>query len=121
MRSIFSRPEGGSLMKAPVSDGRARDNRSRTPPPFRENRPTTTALVDNHSWEQRMPAYVVITREKTRNQAQLDQYKSWRSPIFKKPRVVFRARHCRQEVLEGSAAEEILILEFPSYEDAKAW
>jgi uncharacterized protein (DUF1330 family) len=25
------------------------------------------------------------------------------------------------EVLEGSAAEDIVILEFPAYEDAKSW
>jgi uncharacterized protein (DUF1330 family) len=27
----------------------------------------------------------------------------------------------RTEVLEGSAAEELIILEFAAYEDAKAW
>ena len=68
-----------------------------------------------------MPAYVVITREKTRNQAQLDQYKELAPASFKEHPVVFRARHGRREVLEGSGIEEILILEFPSYEDAKAW
>jgi uncharacterized protein (DUF1330 family) len=33
---------------------------------------------------------------------------------------IFRAIHGRHEVLEGPAAEEIIILEFPSYEEAKA-
>jgi len=68
-----------------------------------------------------MPAYIVITREKTRDQTQLNQYKELVPPSFKDHPVVFRARHGRQEVLEGSGAEEILILEFSSYEDAKAW
>jgi uncharacterized protein (DUF1330 family) len=70
---------------------------------------------------EKMPAYVVITREKTRNQAQLDQYKELAPASFKDHPVVFRARHGRQEVLEGAASENILILEFPSYEEAQAW
>jgi uncharacterized protein (DUF1330 family) len=60
-----------------------------------------------------MPAYVVITREKTRNQDQLDQYRELAPASFKEHPVVFRARHGRQEVLEGSAAEEVLILRVP--------
>ena len=68
-----------------------------------------------------MPAYIVITREKTRDQTQLDQYKKLASPSFKDHPVIFRAREGRQEVLEGPTAENILILEFSSYEDAKAW
>ena len=60
-----------------------------------------------------MPAYVVVTREKTRNQTQLDQYKKLAPASFKEHPVVFRARQGRQEVLEGSAFEEVLIL--PEY------
>jgi uncharacterized protein (DUF1330 family) len=33
----------------------------------------------------------------------------------------FRAIHGRHQVLEGSAIEEIVIVEFPSFEDARAW
>ena len=32
-----------------------------------------------------------------------------------------QSRHGRTEVLEGSAVEDLVILEFPRYEDAKAW
>jgi len=68
-----------------------------------------------------MPAYVVVTREKTRDQAHLDRYKELAPASFKEHPVVFRARNGRQEVLEGSACEQLLILEFPSYEEAQAW
>jgi uncharacterized protein (DUF1330 family) len=68
-----------------------------------------------------MPAYVVITREKTRDAAELERYKTLAPPSFEEHPAIFRAIHCRMEVLEGSAAEDIVILEFPSYEDAKSW
>ena len=68
-----------------------------------------------------MPAYVVVTREKTRDAAEIEQYKQLTPPSFKEHPAIIRAIHGRTEVLEGSAAEDIVILEFPTYEDAKAW
>ena len=68
-----------------------------------------------------MPAYVVITREKTRDAAQLDKYKQLAPATFKEHPVVVRAMHGRHEVMEGAAIENIVILEFPSYEEAEAW
>lgn len=68
-----------------------------------------------------MPAYVVITREKTRDTAQLDQYKQLAPTTFKEHPVVVRAMRGRHKVMEGSAIEEVVILEFPSYEEAEAW
>ena len=68
-----------------------------------------------------MPAYVVITRERTRNQSQMEQYKKLAPASFQQHPVIFRALHGRHEVLEGPAVEEIIILEFPTYDAAKAW
>jgi len=68
-----------------------------------------------------MAAYIVITREKTRSAAKLDDYKKLVPPSFQKHPATIRAIHGRNEVLEGPAVEEIIILEFPSYEEAKAW
>ena len=68
-----------------------------------------------------MPAYVVVTREKTRDAAELEQYKQLAPPAFKEHPAIIRAIHGRTEVLEGSAVEDIVILEFSTYEDAKAW
>jgi uncharacterized protein (DUF1330 family) len=71
--------------------------------------------------ENEMPAYVVVTREKTRDATELEQYKQLAPPSFKEHPAIFRAIHGRTEVLEGSAVEDIVILEFPTYEGAKAW
>ena len=68
-----------------------------------------------------MAAYVVITREKTRNAAKLDEYKKIAPSSFQKHPATFLAIHGRQEVLEGPRNEDIVILEFPSYEAAQAW
>jgi uncharacterized protein (DUF1330 family) len=68
-----------------------------------------------------MAAYVVITRERTRNAAQMQQYRQLAPASFQQHPAIFRAIHGRHEVLEGPAVEEIIILEFPSYDAAKAW
>jgi uncharacterized protein (DUF1330 family) len=68
-----------------------------------------------------MPAYVVVAREKTRDAAELERYKHLAPPGFKEHPAIIRAIHGRTEVLEGSAVEDIVMLEFPTYEDAKAW
>jgi uncharacterized protein (DUF1330 family) len=68
-----------------------------------------------------MAAYVVITRERTRNAEQMAEYKRMAPTSFQRHPVIFRTLHGRHEVLEGPALEEIIILEFPTYEDAKAW
>lgn len=68
-----------------------------------------------------MAAYVVITREKTRNAARLEPYAQLAPASFREYPATFRAFHGRYEVLEGPAIEGIIILEFPSYEEAKAW
>jgi hypothetical protein len=60
-----------------------------------------------------MAAYVVTTRERTRNAAQMEQYKQLAPASFHQHPAIFRAIHGRHEVLEGPAAEEIIILEFP--------
>jgi uncharacterized protein (DUF1330 family) len=68
-----------------------------------------------------MPAYAVFIREKTRNAAKLDEYKKLVPASFHKHPATFVALHGRSEVLEGPQCEEIIILEFPSYEAAQAW
>jgi uncharacterized protein (DUF1330 family) len=68
-----------------------------------------------------MAAYMVFTREKTRNAAALEQYKKLVPPSFQRHPATIRALRCRHEVLEGPAIEDIIILEFASYEEAKAW
>ncbi|MGO8985723.1 MAG: DUF1330 domain-containing protein [Terriglobales bacterium] len=68
-----------------------------------------------------MPAYAVVIREKTRNPAKLDEYRKLAPASFQNHPARFLAIHGRSEVLEGPNSEEIIILEFPSYEAAEAW
>jgi uncharacterized protein (DUF1330 family) len=68
-----------------------------------------------------MRAYVLVTREKTRDAAELEQYKQLAAPIFNEHPAIVRAIHGRTEVLEGAAVEDVIIIEFATYEDAKAW
>ncbi len=68
-----------------------------------------------------MPAYIIITREKTRDATKLEEYKKLAPASFQQQPATFRAYNGRHEVLEGPAIENIIILEFPSYDEAKAW
>ncbi len=68
-----------------------------------------------------MPANAVVIREKTRNPAKLDEYRKLAPASFQNHPAKFLAVHGRSEVLEGPNSEEIIILEFPSYEAAEAW
>ena len=67
------------------------------------------------------PAYVIFTREHTRDAAELKSY-SQKSPASLTGRTVeLLAVYGRQEVLEGSQVEGVVVLRFPSFEDAKTW
>lgn len=68
-----------------------------------------------------MPAYVVITREKTLDPAKLEEYKQHAPAVFEKHAVMVLASHGQKEVVEGPPIDEILILEFPSYDEAITW
>lgn len=68
-----------------------------------------------------MTAYMIFTREKTTNQAELDKY----GPMAGKsmaghtatPLVVYG----KHEVLEGASTEGVVLLSFPTKEDALGW
>jgi uncharacterized protein (DUF1330 family) len=68
-----------------------------------------------------MPAYVIFIRDKTRDAAEISAYKKLAGPSFEGHAVHRLALGGRHEVLEGPAAEAALLLEFPTFEDAKAW
>jgi len=56
---------------------------------------------------------VIRTREKTRNESRRKEYRQLVPASFQIHPGKFRAIQGRHEVLEGSAIEEIVILEFP--------
>jgi uncharacterized protein (DUF1330 family) len=68
-----------------------------------------------------MPAYIVFTRIRTRNPAELKLYAA-QAPAFMAGHTVKRhANFGPCEVLEGPGVEGVAILEFASVEAAKAW
>ena len=67
------------------------------------------------------PAYVVFTREKTLNQAELETYWKKVAASFEGHPMKVLSGYGPHEVLEGDKTEGVVIAEFPSMEAAKAW
>lgn len=68
-----------------------------------------------------MTAFVVFTRESTQDQAELDRYSAAAKATFTGHEVEFLAAYGPLEVLEGPPIEGVVILQFPSLEEAKHW
>jgi uncharacterized protein (DUF1330 family) len=68
-----------------------------------------------------MATYIVFTRESTRNPAELETYSEKVGATLAGHPVTVLAAYGRQEVLEGPDVEGVVILEFPSCAEAKAW
>jgi uncharacterized protein (DUF1330 family) len=71
--------------------------------------------------ERHMSAYLVFTREKTLDQAELEIYGKNVRETFQGHQLKILVGYGRYEVLEGAPTEGVVIAEFPSYEAAKAW
>jgi len=68
-----------------------------------------------------MPAYIFITRDKVRDQTEYELYTSQVSATFAGHAVTPMSLGSHFEVVEGSAAESVFLLQFPTYEEATAW
>ena len=68
-----------------------------------------------------MATYIVFTRESTNNPAELETYSEKVGPTLTGHPVSVLAAYGRQEVIEGPDVEGVVILEFPTFEAAKAW
>ena len=68
-----------------------------------------------------MPAYIVFTREKTRDQSEMDAYMQKVGATLEGHPVTTHALYGSQEVLEGPEVEGVVIISFPSFKEAKAW
>lgn len=69
-----------------------------------------------------MPAYIIVLREEPiRDPAAMAEYqrltREIKTEIKPKPLVIYGA----MEALEGTAPDGVVMLEFPTVEDAKAW
>jgi len=68
-----------------------------------------------------MPAYVIFTRTRTRDSAQLELYAKQAPAFLAGHEGTYRARFGRCETREGAAVEGVGMLEFPTFEAAQAW
>ena len=68
-----------------------------------------------------MATYIVFTKESTTSQADLDVYQSKVGPTFAGHPVKVLAAYGPQQVLEGEGPEGVVIVEFPTTAEARAW
>lgn len=68
-----------------------------------------------------MPAYIVFTRESTHNASELETYSQKVGSTLAGHPVTVLAAYGHHEVLEGPDVEGVVIVEFPSLDEAKAW
>src|SRR5271169_1668664 len=68
-----------------------------------------------------MPAYVVITKTRTRNRSELDLYAKQAPAFMAGHPATYLARFGACEVKEGAAVEGVAIIQFPTFEEAKTW
>lgn len=67
------------------------------------------------------PAYIVFTREKTLDRAELEAYWKEAPASFEGHSIKVLSAYGPHEVWEGDSIEGIVIAEFPSMEAARAW
>jgi uncharacterized protein (DUF1330 family) len=68
-----------------------------------------------------MATYIVFTRESTQDQTELDAYQAKVGASFAGHPIKVLAAYGPQQVLEGSAPEGVVIVEFPDTPSARAW
>ena len=68
-----------------------------------------------------MATYIVFTRESTRDASELETYSQNVGLTLDGRPVTVLAAYGRQEVLEDPEREGVVILEFPSFDEAEAW
>jgi len=78
-------------------------------------------FVQNRTGEKNMAAYMIFTREKTRDGEQLAAYSKRAGGTLAGHKVKPLVAYGNYEVMEGAAIEGAVVLEFPTMEEAKAW
>lgn len=68
-----------------------------------------------------MAAYIVFTREKTLDRAELEAYWAKVPPTLEGRPIKVLTAYGRHVTLEGADVEGVVIAEFPSLEEARAW
>jgi uncharacterized protein (DUF1330 family) len=68
-----------------------------------------------------MVAYVIFIKERTTDQKEVDRYKQMAPSAMAQHPITFRVAHGQKEVVEGENFEDMMMLEFPSFAEAKSW
>jgi uncharacterized protein (DUF1330 family) len=68
-----------------------------------------------------MTAYVIFIREETRDQAELDIYSEKVRAVLEGLPVTVLSAYGRMEVFEGKAPEGVVIVSFPTFQQATEW
>jgi uncharacterized protein (DUF1330 family) len=69
-----------------------------------------------------MPAYVIVLREgPLRDQAEYDEYQRINQAHPRDPKLKPLAIYGAMQALEGAPPDGLVMLEFPTVEDARAW
>src|SRR6266436_3108302 len=71
--------------------------------------------------DNRMAAFIVFARERTRDPGELEIYAQKAPAGLVGYPITIRALYGRHEVIEGPEVEGVAILEFPTFEAARAW
>lgn len=68
-----------------------------------------------------MPAYMIFTRERTTDQAEMDIYAPMAGASLPGHPITPRVFYGDFDMLEGDPIEGAVVLEFPTMADARAW
>jgi uncharacterized protein (DUF1330 family) len=68
-----------------------------------------------------MATYVIFIRESTRNLSEFEAYTPKAGASLAGHAVKVLAAYGRHEALEGPEVEGVVIVEFPTFDEAKAW
>lgn len=68
-----------------------------------------------------MSAYIIFMRSKTKDPAEMDIYRQKVAASREGHTMKALVRLGRTEVVEGAPVEGVVMLEFPTFEEAKAW
>ena len=68
-----------------------------------------------------MPAYIVFIREKTLDQSELEAYGAKAPATLDGHPIKVLAAYGRHMTLEGPDVEGVVVAEFPTVEEARAW
>jgi uncharacterized protein (DUF1330 family) len=81
----------------------------------------TAPLLAAQGAESSEPAYVIFTRERTRDASELRTYSQKSPASLTGHPITALAVYGRHEVLEGAQVEGVVVIRFPSFAAAKTW